>query len=86
MARCCQALTAGDSNPALPKDKGSTTDLLVEFHVEDSLQLGASDGLITFIAIQLHFAPKLDSAGLWESRWFLQDIIPRLNSFPRFRA
>ena len=28
----------------LPKDKGSTTDLLVEFHVEDSLQLGASDG------------------------------------------
>lgn len=32
-----EALTAGDSSPALPKDKGSTTDLLVEFHVEDSL-------------------------------------------------
>ncbi|CAL1167735.1 unnamed protein product [Cladocopium goreaui] len=44
-----EALTAGDSSPALPKDKGSTTDLLVEFHVEDSLQLGA-DGFITFVA------------------------------------
>ena len=32
-----------------------------------------------FVAIQLHFAPKLDSAGLWESRLFVQEIIPRLN-------
>ena len=37
---CCRAIVE-----VLPKDKGSTTDLLVEFHVEDSLTLGESTSL-----------------------------------------
>ena len=55
----------------LPKDKGSTTDLLVEFHVEDSLTLGESTSLwagmfcsVALLSVEENKGPKLSPGRL----------------------
>ena len=69
---CCRAIVE-----VLPKDKGSTTDLLVEFHVEDSLTLGEGRGcfagLVALLSLEENQGAQTITRKIRFKGWKMED-------------